>query len=322
MTWTEPFTIKSLSEKDRDLDTRLDEVAIFSSHRLDAQEGFFMLRLAAAPAQRKGVKKILEEHIPGSCPRIAEFGAGAFGVFYRVLLPEQYKRSYTQFDISKTFATYNCTMSGGHQKEAIAVGSAYAMPLPDASCDAIIGLSAWDSMAYPEDSFLELRRVLKPGGAFIHFQDIIPADYPLYRAQILARRERDMQEAFTCAYKWDEYRNGDGRVYREKFLVALQAIENGDELMPASAYLTYHLAALAEGAGFDVRVKGDVSTRAFVPRADYLQQLGDNSSLFLPHYNAFINTPETGSRLFRAMSVPEDMIKVVSVMRVLVAIKR
>lgn len=59
------------------------------------------------------------------------------------------------------------------------IGSAYAVPIPDESADALISCQVMEHLERPQDALLEARRILKPGGMmFLSF----PFLYPMHAA--------------------------------------------------------------------------------------------------------------------------------------------
>ena len=158
VTYGEPFrtsiSIDELQERFREL-TRNQEAITLSGINflknlsLDSHYGYMGNLL---PTDRPLVSEVFEGFIGDRKVKIAEFGCGAYGRLYNLLMPEKYKRDYLQFDINRKFVDHNLGLMNrqnnygfihniikrdNHQPK-IALGDAYNMPLKDESVDGII----------------------------------------------------------------------------------------------------------------------------------------------------------------------------------------
>jgi ubiquinone/menaquinone biosynthesis C-methylase UbiE len=76
--------------------------------------------------------------------------------------------SYLGIDISERNLSLAAQRFTGVSALSFQVGNAEALPLPDASCDALINVEASHLYDNPARFFAEVFRVLKPGGTFFH----------------------------------------------------------------------------------------------------------------------------------------------------------
>ena len=76
--------------------------------------------------------------------------------------------SYLGIDISEKNLALATQRFSGVSSLSFQVGNAEALPLPDASCDALLNVEASHLYDHPARFFAEAFRVLKPGGTFFH----------------------------------------------------------------------------------------------------------------------------------------------------------
>ncbi len=259
-----PITQKNIDHIFRDI-SATEEVSFFQNRPTSDQAGFYLHRLATRPALASIVTNILNTYLQRAAT-IVEFGSGAQGSLYNLLVPEALKENYHQYDINPHFVEFNQQFTFelhmpkqpqkqkdlDTQKPFIAVGNIYEMPLADQSQDAVVGLSSWDSIIDFEQSFREVQRVLKLGGFFIHFQDIRPADAPLIKVEVEKRKQKSASPVQAIYF----IENSEQSVFRVEnhVLYALESCDDSFELLPLSRYLTNHLARVAQGQGLRVNI--------------------------------------------------------------------
>ena len=76
--------------------------------------------------------------------------------------------SYLGIDISEKNLALATQRFSGVSSLSFQVGNAEALPLPDASCDALLNVEASHLYDHPARFFAEAFRVVKPGGTFFH----------------------------------------------------------------------------------------------------------------------------------------------------------
>ena len=76
--------------------------------------------------------------------------------------------SYLGIDISERNLALATQRFAGVSSLSFQVGNAEALPLPDASCDALLNVEASHLYDNPARFFAEAFRVIKPGGTFFH----------------------------------------------------------------------------------------------------------------------------------------------------------
>lgn len=133
-------------------------------------------RIAAdrIPAMEKAIGRILLKEAglkPGA--KILEAGAG--GGFLWRHAPKELRADWTQVEKNPQAVIYADLHGNG---SLFCRSDIKALPLPDASFDAIIGLECFDALS--SDSLaaflIEARRLLKPGGRLVHLKDF--PDWP------------------------------------------------------------------------------------------------------------------------------------------------
>lgn len=132
-------------------------------------EGTRKDRLVFLKAFRSAVVPILEKHLKRiNLGYILEIGCGT-GFFSRHLAPDWLQDKLVSFDINP-FSLESIWRSGF--KSRIFQGSVYSLPLSNETLDAVIGFSSFDSFIHLDRALKETKRVLKPGGKMILFQDL------------------------------------------------------------------------------------------------------------------------------------------------------
>ena len=76
--------------------------------------------------------------------------------------------SYLGIDISEKNLALATQRFSGVSSLSFQVGNAESLPLPDASCDALLNVEASHLYDHPARFFAEAFRVVKPGGTFFH----------------------------------------------------------------------------------------------------------------------------------------------------------
>lgn len=237
--------------------------------------------------QRTIVKDILCTFLNEEQERIVEFGCGAYGILYNFMIPGEIRRKYTQFDINPWFLDQNKNFSLVNflRFPDLRVGNIYDMPIEDESVDVIIGLSSWDSIAGPEKTIPEIERCLRPGGYFIHFQDIIPANYPILIAEIMKRESRGLKPKFECEYISRITHKLSGLRTRENILIGIESIDSGI-MENTSRYLTNNLANVCKERGMKIYFNKEITATSIQKRSKYnkitwklrrLNELGKNN---------------------------------------------
>lgn len=98
-------------------------------------------------------------------PMVLDIGGGQrFGKWMKEYAPLFSHSEYRTFDFDASTG-------------ADVVGDIHAIPLPDASVDAIICSSVLEHVRDPLKAFTELKRILKPGGAMFFY---VPSIYPYH----------------------------------------------------------------------------------------------------------------------------------------------
>gem|GEM_PF-7087837 len=163
-------------------------------------------------------------------------------------------------------------------------GNIYQLDFPDDSFSNVVGLTPFSSLEYLDHAVAELWRVLKPGGRFFSFQDLIPnddqvADRLLKRGLVpdpehvmFFRSEQDRQEvveALTHVYDF-----GD-RAWREykKILHRNAVVQNLYE------YHEQWLATELKYAGFRILHQEDETEIYIGPREERHQQFCGRCSM-------------------------------------------
>jgi len=126
------------------------------------------------------VANVFTDYVPiGS--KIFEIGAGLG--YLKTLVPSDYHAFYLSSDYNRGNLATGLTKRPGLRA---LLASAYHLPLPDDSIDCLMDMDAYDTFPNLGKALKEVKRALKPGGRFIHFQigypsdDTVWSDYPNY----------------------------------------------------------------------------------------------------------------------------------------------
>ncbi len=132
---------------------------------------------------------------------------------------------------------------------AILIGNMYQMPCKDESIDRIIGLSSWDSQYLTKDIMRETFRSLKPGGRFIHVQDVAVPSAPIMLRE--CERRKDMGLSAECKFLTGVYAEVGGATalqYSDKIESSLSQMQ----LMDSEQFLHDELARWCEEQGMTI----------------------------------------------------------------------
>lgn len=98
---------------------------------------------------------------------VVEVGAGLGQL--RAWLPDRLRDRVTH---TEPAPAYLAEFRRRHPDARLQVANAYHLPWPDGSLAAVLGLCVFDTLEEPARFRDELRRVLAPGGRFVHFLDL------------------------------------------------------------------------------------------------------------------------------------------------------
>ena len=108
---------------------------------------------------------------------------GGAGLGYlKSLVPQEYQPKY----ITSDYSVGNLREGLRRRQLAAVAASVYDLPLSDNSVDCLVNLDAYDTLPNLDRALSEAKRVLRPGGVFMHFQvnspsdDTVEFDYPGY----------------------------------------------------------------------------------------------------------------------------------------------
>lgn len=120
-------------------------------------------------ALRKIVSGVFKQYVP---PRSSIFEVGAGLGYLKTLVPLEYNDSYISSDYS------NENLRAGKKRRELEglQASAYDFPVSNNSQDCVVNMDAYDTLANLGKAMKEVKRVLKPGGTFIHFQVNVPSE--------------------------------------------------------------------------------------------------------------------------------------------------
>jgi SAM-dependent methyltransferase len=167
-------------------------------------------------AQRRSYQELLdsieEETVPGSyfdktieylatlgVEQMVEIGCSN-GRSYRQLREKGCKANYTGIEMADYLIDSNCFR---HGEARWLTGSAYEIPLPDASVDVCYSFFVIEHLVYPVKGLLEMTRILKKGGRLcLGFPDMVragslPSQHCGYGA------ERSAKNKWRAGKKWD-----------------------------------------------------------------------------------------------------------------------
>ncbi len=243
--------------------TMESETAYAKSIPVSHQKGYVPYRLATLGASRRIVARTFDWE---SVSEGAEFGCGAYGCFYNMLLPRKMK--WKQFDINPRVVARNRIYTMTRMSNLLnfwnvpqtEVGSVYEMPLADSSVDVIAGLSFFDCIYFFEEAVKEVGRCLRAGGFFVHYQDLGHADAPLLWTEHEKRIRHGMKTDFTCGFRMEPVPH-DFAGYEH--VVEIDSADYG--LVGLGMYLTLHLAGLFSRHGFGIHMAEETSEEIIKP---------------------------------------------------------
>jgi SAM-dependent methyltransferase len=211
----------------------------------DAQDGYWAADRAQRPdmfperkywwqAEHNLVTRVLQEHAaPAGRGENLEVGAG-WGDFYSLAL----KNFRDNMVCVEWNPNYIREFRQRFPQAQVRQGNIYQLGFPDASFSNVVGLTPFSSLQYLDHAVAELARVLKPGGKFISFQDLIPNDdetvqqllkrglVPDPTHVLFFRSERDRgQAAESLSHVWNEFGGHAWKEYK-KVLHGNAAVQN------------------------------------------------------------------------------------------------
>ena len=293
------------------------EIAYASGLPAESQEDYLLDRLVTLEASRKIINDTLDF---SKVENGAEFGSGAYGVFHNYFLPNK-NGNWTQFDINPGYVEHNRKRSKGlfRKPPNIEVGNIYKMPLEDSSVDAIAGLSAWDSIYFYEKAIGEVKRCLRPGGRFLHCQDLHPSEMPLVMTEAKKRMERGMGSDVPCEFTRINVSDVPFIIELKPYLISIDSLDYGFARL--GEYLTKHLAGLFSDAGFRIELADELQREALVERHEFNKELKKNfGGVHKGKENVFVTAYGKKEGKYDP-SIPEGCIKQLSAMDVLIAQK-
>lgn len=306
-----------------------NEVAYFENGHPDAHQGLFQLRLVNLPVSREIVSETYDRFVHEGKTSVVEFGSGAYGTFYNLLLPKRFKGNCTQYEVNpefvkrnKWFSFFNFPLGVLNRHGKIKVGNTYDMPLEDSSVDVISGLSSWDSLVYLDDAMEEVYRCLRLGGIFVHFQDILPADAPLTVAEHLKREQLGATTDFDCEFE-DHYDSiAPGLRRGRKILTGIQSVVDEDKVIDASSYLRGLISRHSKNAGLSILLDEKVQKQKTISRNEYERILGKFRCAVPEECNVFGVSSTTGrSTLSYDEEIEENQVNIKSTIDITVAQK-
>lgn len=100
------------------------------------------------------------------------FEAGAGLGYLKELVPAEYHVRY----ITSDYNVRNLAEGAKKRKINAVAASAFELPLRDSSVGCLVDMDAYDTLPNLDQALAEARRVLMPGGIYIHFQVNFPSD--------------------------------------------------------------------------------------------------------------------------------------------------
>ncbi len=125
-------------------------------------------RLILLGAYQALISPVLKHHLK-DLDRVLEVGSGT-GFFSRYIAPEWLRENMVSFDINPYSVKKHQSVDSSSN---LFVGSVYRLPVKTEAIDGVVGFSSFDSMLSLQRGINEARRVLKPGGKLVLFQDLL-----------------------------------------------------------------------------------------------------------------------------------------------------
>lgn len=143
------------------------------SNNFDAVSQVYDLSRVYPPEAQAEIRNSLRSLFHnGPTTRILEVGAGT-GAFSLLLIPDGYL--YMAVDISRDMlAQMHEKLRGEHYRSILQVGDAAALPFVDRSFDVVLAAKCLRHISQWQAALAEAKRVLNPGGLFIHIEEFWP----------------------------------------------------------------------------------------------------------------------------------------------------
>lgn len=244
-----------------------EEVKYASTDSIDFHDSYVLQRILCLEAEKNIIHDSFQ-FIDG-----CEFGSGPRGWFYNYLIDE--KINWRQFDINPQAIEANRKYTKKHfwRSPDIKLGNMYQMPIPDNSEGLVAGFNSWDSLLFPEISVMELKRVIMPGGWFIHYQNLQPA------SRIYAIKESRKRQAaglcldVPCGFHVQTTRHPTmpGAFVTEEFITEIDSIEYGK--VRTARYMNLLLEQLLKANGFEVITNKEETKEVLVKKYNTLNLL-------------------------------------------------
>ncbi len=160
-------------------ESRSEQARQFYNAAAGASQDFAFMNYGFAPLGAELAASIepekyclqLYRHLIGSTTlagkRVVEVSCGRGGGAAHVASTYE-PASYTGIDISENNLALATDRFGNVSNLRFQQGNAESLPLPDSSCDVVLNVEASHLYDNPERFFLEARRILAPGGVFLH----------------------------------------------------------------------------------------------------------------------------------------------------------
>jgi SAM-dependent methyltransferase len=147
------------------------------------------------------------------------------------------------------------------------------MPLLNESVDVIAGYNSWDSIMFFDDSIREIDRCLRPGGFFVHYQDIHPAEIPLVLTEAQKRKNAGLDADGVPVLFYTEIVPAPlpGLFQKNRHIIGIDSTRFG--MTRLGLYLTKHLAELFEQRGYSVERAEDVHREVTMRRERFTETL-------------------------------------------------
>ncbi|GEM_PF-2181326 len=148
---------------------------------IETLQEFEQHRAFTQRATQKMIKDIANTYFKHTTS-ILEIGSGLG--FLAQNIPQEYRERWIQLEAQPAFLAESKKRDPRGQ---FITGSAYSLPFPDQSIDAICGYCSFDVLSDINKAVGEVARVLTPGGTFIHLLDL-GVDYQLIHKEFDQKR--------------------------------------------------------------------------------------------------------------------------------------